>query len=221
MNMQLILLVAAYAIPVLLAIAVHEYTRGRVARYFGDMTASEQGRLTLNPLSYIDLFGTIVLPGMMIALGLVPLGYGKPVPVDYARLRNPKKHAMLVALSGLVSNFFMGLGWMVFIHLLAESGAKGQYVIKMGLIGVYLNAAMLLFNLIPIPPLPGGRIVAGLLPESLARSYASIERYGLWVMLGLLVLLQSRASNGAFAYAAGAVAHLYELILSPFFTPLF
>lgn len=217
MNMQLVLLVLAFAVPVLFAIALHEAAHGYIARYFGDPTAAEAGRLSLNPFRHIDPFGTVLLPLALWYTTGVPFGYAKPVPVDFDRLRNPKKHMALVALAGPMSNFFMGLGWTIFLYSLMLSGNKGEIINTMAQVGIGVNAAMFVFNLIPIPPLDGGRIVTGMLPMPLARQFAGIERYSLYLFIGLIVLMQFRVLDGVLLRAMAVVKAVYQLILKPFF----
>jgi Zn-dependent protease len=214
---QLILLIIAYVVPVLFAIALHEAAHGYIARYFGDPTAAEAGRLTLNPLRHIDPFGTILLPLALYYTTGVPFGYAKPVPVDFSRLRNPKKHMALVALAGPMSNFVMGLGWMIFLYTLVLSDAHGQFILKMAGVGVSVNAAMFVFNLIPIPPLDGGRVVTGMLPMPLARQFASLERYTLYIFIALIVLMQLHVLDGALLSAMSVVIDVFRLLLKPFF----
>jgi Zn-dependent protease len=186
-----------YAIPVLFAISLHEAAHGYVARYFGDSTAADLGRLTANPLKHIDLFGTILLPLFLALVKLPPLGFAKPVPVDFGNLRNPKKQMAFVAAAGPAANFAMGMGWMILwvvcTHVFRLT--DDDFFVNMTKAGIGVNSAMCVFNLIPLPPLDGGRIVTGLLPMSLARPYARIERYGLFVFLGLIVLLQIGVLN--------------------------
>jgi len=213
----LILTIVAYAVPVLFAISLHEAAHGYVARYFGDPTAAEQGRLSLNPLRHIDPFGTVLLPLALYYTTGVPFGYAKPVPVDYARLRNPRKQMAFVALAGPMSNFVMGLGWMIFAYSLMLSGADGEFIKKMATVGVSVNAAMFVFNLIPIPPLDGGRIVTGMLPLALARPYAQIERYSLFVFIGLIVLMQLRVLDGVLIRSMEFVIRIFAFLLKPFF----
>ena len=213
----LILTIVAYAIPVLFAISLHEASHGYVARYFGDPTAADLGRLSPNPLRHIDPFGTVLLPLALYYTTGVPFGYAKPVPVDYARLRNPKKQMALVALAGPMSNFFMGLGWLIFAYTLILTGAQGQFIHKMAQVGVTVNAIMFVFNLIPLPPLDGGRIVTGMLPVPLAIRFARIERYSLFVFIGLIVLMQFRVLDGVLIEAMGVVIDIFKLLLKPFF----
>jgi Zn-dependent protease len=184
--------ITVYAIPVLFAISLHEAAHGYVARYFGDPTAANEGRLSVNPLRHIDPFGTILLPVVLSLLHLPALGYAKPVPVDYGRLRNPKKQMALVAAAGPGANFVMGLGWMA-LWVILSYGLKldqSDFFIQMCRAGIGVNSAMCVFNLIPLPPLDGGRIVTGILPMALARKYAQIERYGVYVFIGLILMMQ-------------------------------
>ena len=158
--------VAVYLVPVLFAISLHEAAHGYAARYFGDPTASNEGRLSLNPIRHIDPFGTILLPLILYFTIQVPFGYAKPVPVDFSRLRNPKKQMAWVAFAGPGANFVMGFGWMIAFVVLSvlPPTEMGMFFRKMAGAGVSVNAAMFVFNLIPVPPLDGGRIMTGLLP---------------------------------------------------------
>lgn len=216
MNIQqIILTITVFAIPVLFAISLHEASHGYVARYFGDPTAANEGRLSLNPIRHIDPFGTILLPLILYFMGIVPLGYAKPVPVDYNRLRNPKKQMALVALAGPMANFAMGLGWMIFGILLAAVGTSEKFFFEMVKAGVTVNAAMFVFNLIPLPPLDGGRVVTGLLPMPLARRFAAIERYTLFVFIGLIALMQMRVLDGFLIKSMTIVIGVFTLLVSP------
>jgi len=217
MNIDTIIsTIAVYAIPVLFAISLHEAAHGYIARYFGDPTAADQGRLSINPIRHIDPFGTILLPlALYVSVG-VPFGYAKPVPVDYSRLRNPKKQMALVALGGPLANFAMGFVWLLFLIVLLAAGVQEPFFQKMAHAGIAVNAAMCVFNLIPIPPLDGGRIMTGLLPMSLARPYASIERYSLFVFIGLIVLMQMHVLDGALIKSMRFVVSAFHLLATPF-----
>ncbi|WP_432379937.1 site-2 protease family protein [Duganella sp. P38] len=206
-----------YAIPVLFAISLHEAAHGYVARYFGDPTAANLGRLTANPLKHIDLFGTIILPLLLAIATLPPLGYAKPVPVDYGNLRNPKKQMAFVAAAGPGANFAMGLGWMIAWVILTYVFAMDQhdFFIQMARAGIGVNSAMFVFNLLPIPPLDGGRIVTGILPLSLARPYARIERYGLFVFIGLILMLQFGLLTGFLVNGMHLVQSVWHLLVYP------
>lgn len=210
---QAIQTITVYAIPVLFAISLHEAAHGYVARYFGDNTAEKLGRLSPNPLKHIDLFGTILLPLMLKFLGAPPFGYAKPVPVDFSRLRNPKKQMGFVAAAGPAANFAMGLGWMALFVLLINLGVHERFPLEMCKAGVLANSVMCAFNLLPIPPLDGGRIVTALLPRDLAYKFASIERLGPIIFLGLILLL----NTGPFRYLVGSLVNfVMTLIQLPF-----
>jgi len=206
-----------YAIPVLFAISLHEAAHGYVARYFGDPTAANLGRLTANPLKHIDLFGTIILPLLLAVATLPPLGFAKPVPVDYGNLRNPKKQMAFVAAAGPAANFAMGLGWTMLWVILTYvfKMEQSDFFIQMTRAGIYVNSAMCVFNLLPIPPLDGGRIVTGLLPMSLARPYARIERYGVFVFIGLVLMLQFGLLTGFLVRGMHLVQGAWHVLVYP------
>lgn len=213
---QLIQTITVYAIPVLFAISLHEAAHGYVARYFGDNTAEQMGRLTPNPLKHIDPFGTILLPLMLQFFHLPPFGYAKPVPVDFNRLRNPKKQMGFVAAAGPAANFAMGLGWMLLLVLMVKLGVTERFPIEMCKAGVLTNAVMCAFNLIPIPPLDGGRIVTAILPRDLAYKFASIERLGPIIFIGLILLLNTGPFRTLLGGLIGIVVGLIELPFLPF-----
>jgi len=212
---QIIHAIAVYAVPVLFAISLHEAAHGYAARYFGDPTAAEAGRLTANPLAHIDPFGTVLLPLLLSWANIVPIGFAKPVPVDFSRLRNPKKQMAFVALAGPMANFAMGLSWLILGIVASAGGLHGPLFMEIIRAGVYVNAAMFVFNLIPIPPLDGGRIMTGLLPMPLARQFASIERYSLFVFIGLIALMQMRLLDGYLARSMMIVVDVFQLLASP------
>ena len=212
---QIIHIVAVYSIPVLFAISLHEAAHGYVARYFGDPTAAEAGRLTVNPLAHIDPFGTVLLPIMLSIGGIVPFGYAKPVPVDFNRLRNPRKQMAFVALAGPMANFAMGLMWMILSVVAGAGGLHGPLFMDIVKAGVLVNAAMFVFNLIPIPPLDGGRVMTSLLPLPLARRFANIERYTLFVFIGLIAAMQLRLLDGFLFASMSLVVKLFETLVLP------
>lgn len=207
------------AIPLLFAISLHEAAHGYAARYFGDSTAADQGRLSLNPLRHIDLFGTIILP---LALYLIPphvaFGFAKPVPVNFNNLRNPHKQMAFVALAGPMANFAMGLGWMLLGMILLANQLLSQDLGEMVRAGIVINAAMFFFNLIPVPPLDGGRVLTAMLPLPLAVRFAAIERYSLVLLIILIVLMQTHALDGFMRSGVSLVTGLFRFILptSPF-----
>ncbi|HEY5801224.1 MAG TPA: site-2 protease family protein [Burkholderiaceae bacterium] len=180
--------IAVYAIPVLFAITLHEAAHAYAAKYFGDNTAYAQGRMTLDPFKHIDLFGTIVLPILTFVTTGFVLGSAKPVPVEFSRLRNPKKQMAFVALAGPGANLFMALLWMLFGVLLAAFGSGVEFFYQMVKAGITVNLLFFAFNLFPLPPLDGGRVLTSMLPDRLAYKFARIEPYGFFILLGLLML---------------------------------
>lgn len=188
---EIVQTIAVYLIPVLFAISLHEAAHGYVARYFGDPTASNEGRLSFNPIRHIDPFGTILLPLLLYFTIQVPFGYARPVPVDFNRLRNPKKQMAWVAAAGPAANLVMALAWMVVFIVLADKAPASSlqaYLLEVSQAGVLVNAVMCVFNLIPVPPLDGGRIVTGLLPLELSKQYARLDRYTPFIFVGLILL---------------------------------
>jgi Zn-dependent protease len=206
--------ISVFLIPVLFAIALHEAAHGYVARYFGDPTASEQGRLSLNPMRHIDPFGTVLLPLVLHLVGLPPLGFAKPVPVDVNRLRNPKKQMAFVAAAGPAANFAMGVGWTA-VQAVMEAAQAPDFFILMAKAGIIVNSAMCVFNLIPIPPLDGGRILTGLLPMPLARRFARIELYGVYVFIVILLLVQFGMLDGFLMTSMSILQNMFHLLVYP------
>lgn len=187
MNQQ-IQLVAVFALPVLFAIALHEAAHAYAAKYFGDNTAYQQGRMTLNPFNHIDLVGTIIIPVVLFMSFGIGFGYAKPVPVNFGNLRHPKRDMAWVALAGPAANFLMALLWILFSVALSFAGVMEPFFLKMAGAGVAVNIAMFAFNLLPVPPLDGGRIVVSLLPHQYAFKYAKLEPYGFFIVMGLAML---------------------------------
>lgn len=187
MELTIIQKIAVYALPVIFAITVHEAAHGYVAKYFGDMTAFNAGRITLNPLKHIDPFGTVLLPALTIMLGGILFGWAKPVPVDFGRLRNPKKDMLWVAAAGPASNFVMAVFWVLALKYAAFAPDTVAYPLSlMAEAGIKINLVLMVLNLLPLPPLDGGRIAVSLLPYNLARSFARIEPYGFVILIVLL-----------------------------------
>jgi len=179
--------IAVSAIPIIFAITVHEAAHGYVAKYFGDMTAFQEGRITLNPLKHIDPVGTILIPTITLVLGGILFGWAKPVPVNFARLRNPKKDMLWVAAAGPLSNLVMAVIWALVIKFSTLTPASFQMPLAfMGAVGVMINTVLMVLNLLPLPPLDGGRIAVSLLPNHLAYRFAMMERYGFIILLALL-----------------------------------
>ena len=176
-------------IPVLLAITVHEAAHGYAAKHFGDKTAYYLGRITLNPIKHIDPLGTVVIPGMLLLLSAPFLfGWAKPVPVNFSNLNNPKKDMMWVALAGPASNLVMAIIWAIILGLFKSSGTShALFVIGMAQVGIMINLVLMLLNLLPIPPLDGGRMAVSLLPSPWSYKLASIERYGMFILIFFIV----------------------------------
>lgn len=188
-NIQLL---SAAIIPVVFGITLHEVAHGWVARRCGDRTAELLGRLTLNPLKHIDPVGSVVVPLVLTFLSLPPFGWAKPVPVNARNLRRPKRDMVLVAVAGPASNFIMAMCWtLVFATALRSSlpvfGAR-QFLVSMAQFGITFNVLLAIFNLLPIPPLDGGRVLRGLVPDSLGQTLDKVEPYGLILVMVLLSL---------------------------------
>jgi Zn-dependent protease len=186
---NLIQTIAIYALPVIFAITVHEAAHGYVARYFGDNTAWVMGRVTLNPMKHIDLVGTIVMPVLLYVAtaGTFLFGYAKPVPVNFGNLRRPKQHMIWVALAGPGANFVQALLWGVLLYLVNAAGVTERFVLEMCRAGMLVNVVMFVFNLFPLPPLDGGRILVGLLPWRQAQLVSRVEPWGFFIVMALVL----------------------------------
>jgi Zn-dependent protease len=187
MELTLIQKIAIYALPVIFAITVHEAAHGYAARYFGDMTAQLEGRITLNPLNHIDPVGTILIPALTMLLGGILFGWAKPVPVNFGKLRNPKRDMLWVAAAGPASNLVMAILWALVLSFSAH--APAAFVTALSLMaqaGIMINVVLLVLNLLPLPPLDGGRIAVSLLPNHLAYQFSRIERFGFIILIVLL-----------------------------------
>ncbi len=187
---NLVQTVLIYALPVLFAITIHEAAHGYVARALGDNTAYAMGRVTLNPIKHVDPMGTILMPLLLYfaTKGAFLFGYAKPVPVNFGHLRHPKRDMIWVALAGPASNFLQAILWAVAYTLLVGSGLIERFFLEMCKAGVLVNLVMWAFNLFPLPPLDGGRILVGLLPRRLAWSFSRIEPWGFFIVLGLVLV---------------------------------
>jgi Zn-dependent protease len=194
LELNLIQMIAVYALPVIFAITLHEAAHGFVAKHFGDLTAYAQGRVSLNPLRHIDPFGTIALPLILLAVSKlfggagILFGWAKPVPVNFANLRHPKRHMLWVAAAGPFSNLLMALFWALVLKLgisLPESFFSLPLALT-GAAGVFINIIIMVLNLVPLPPLDGGRILVSLLPHRLAAGVSRIEPYGFFILILLL-----------------------------------
>ncbi len=192
MDTNIIQTIAIWVLPVLFAITVHEAAHGWMAKRLGDSTAMMLGRLTLNPIKHIDPIGTILVPVVLLISGSGFLfGWAKPVPVTWENLKNPRRDMALVALAGPASNLIMAIMWAIVAKVAIEIDGGGgvlQPLILMGLAGIQINIILMVLNLLPIPPLDGGRIVTGLLPGPMAWQFSRIEPFGLFILIGLLLI---------------------------------
>jgi Zn-dependent protease len=188
----LIQTITVYAIPVLFAITLHEAAHGYVARLFGDNTAYAAGRVTLNPLKHIDLVGTIVVPIAILLIAKLAggagflFGWAKPVPVSFGQLRRPKQDMVWVAAAGPGANLLMAVLWAIVLKLQIALGLNEAFFVEMAKAGIFVNIGLMALNLLPVPPLDGGRIAVGLLPSRLAYQFARIEPYGMFIVIFLL-----------------------------------
>ena len=186
---NLIQTVSVYAIPVIFAITLHEAAHGYAAKYFGDNTAYMMGRVTLNPFPHIHLVGTILLPLLLYfsTSGALLFGFAKPVPVDFGNLRHPKRDMVWVALAGPASNLVQAIVWALLYVVYTDFGVSEKFFLAMCKAGVLSNVVMFAFNLFPLPPLDGGRIVVGLLPWKQANQFSRVEPYGFYIVMALVI----------------------------------
>ncbi len=180
--------ISVWILPVIFAITLHEVAHGLVAKWLGDDTAARLGRLSLNPLHHIDPIGTLLIPGILLVIGGFMFGWAKPVPVDFNRLRHPKRDMALVAVAGPLANFLMAVVWALTLRF--ANGLDMDYIKTplelMSVAGIVINVVLMILNLLPIPPLDGGRIAVGLLPHNLAEPFSRIEPYGFYILLALM-----------------------------------
>ena len=212
---QIVQTVAIYAIPVLFAITLHEAAHGYAARHYGDNTAAMMGRISLNPVRHIDPVGTIAMPLLLYfaTAGAFLFGYAKPVPVRFGNLRHPKRDMIWVALAGPGANLAMAVGWTLLGYLLVAAGVEERFFLAMCRAGVLVNLVMFAFNLFPLPPLDGGRILVGLLPMRLALLLSRIEPWGFFIVLALVIsgIVGNLWLRPLMAITGGAI----DLLLTP------
>lgn len=215
---SLIQILAIYALPVIFAITLHEAAHGYVARYFGDPTAWQQGRVSLNPMRHIDPVGTLLVPALilitsgMLTGGGILFGWAKPVPVNFGQLRRPKQDMLWVALAGPGSNLLMALGWALLLKfaLIMPDNAYALPMARMADAGIDVNIVLMALNLLPLLPLDGGRIAFSLLPHKAAWRFAQTERYGLIILLVLLF-------TGLLGVVMGPLIGLLRLLIASIF----
>ncbi len=217
---NLIRTITVYALPVVFAITLHEAAHGFVAKYFGDATAYLQGRVTLNPLKHLDPFGTVLLPlglavlSSLIGYGIV-FGYAKPVPVQFDNLRDPKRDMVWVALAGPMANFVQAALWILLGYAMEASGVVEPFFFKMVGAGVLVNGIIFAFNLLPIPPLDGGRMLVGLLPTRASIAYSRVEPYGFAIVLGLMFVVPGLVNTIWLGPVTGAMQTVLGILFSP------
>lgn len=217
---NLVQTIAVFALPVIFAITLHEAAHGFVAKYFGDATAYLQGRVTLNPLKHIDPVGTILLPlGLAILSSVagygIVFGYAKPVPVQFANLRNPKRDMIWVALAGPAANFVQAALWVLLVFAMRAMGVVEPFFYAMAQAGLLVNGIIFAFNLLPIPPLDGGRVLIGLLPARASIAYARVEPYGFFIVLGLMFLVPGLVNAIWLVPVKGAMQMVLGFLFSP------
>ncbi len=214
--MNTLQLLSVWALPVLFAITLHEVAHGWTARHFGDMTAAQLGRLSLNPIKHIDPVGTVIVPAVLLFLGGFVFGWAKPVPVNMFHLHNPKRDMAVVAAAGPAANLVMALGWALIAKLGVSMYGTLEWIavplILMGQAGIAINLVLMLLNLLPLPPLDGGRVVAGVLPDNLSYQYGRIEPLGLFILLGLLALgVLGKILNPPYTALSDLIVRVFDL----------
>lgn len=209
-ELTLLQKIAIWALPVIFAITLHEVAHGWVAERFGDKTARLQGRITLNPIKHIDPIGTLLVPAVLLALGGFVFGWAKPVPVDYRNLRDPRRDSAIVAAAGPIANLAMALLWVLLLRvsLLTQGNMVSMWLSYTSLAGIMINLLLMLFNLIPIPPLDGSIVLGSFLKGRALYYFSMIGRFGFFIILGLIM-------TGALFYIIGpAYNFMLNLFLS-------
>ena len=211
--MNAIQTLAISALPVIFAITLHEAAHGYTARHFGDPTAWQAGRISINPLRHVDLVGTIIVPAMILLLsaGGFLFGWAKPVPVNFGRLRHPKQDMLWVAAAGPGVNLLMALGWGLLLKIAVAMPVHGysQAMAEMARVGINITGVLMVLNLLPLPPLDGGRIAVSLLPHRQAAQFSQIEPYGMVILLALLF-------TGVLETILGPLLGLFMMLMKSF-----
>lgn len=212
-ELNLLQRVAVWVLPVIFAITAHEVAHGWMARRLGDPTAMMLGRLTLNPIKHIDPLGTLLIPGLMLLMGGFIFGWAKPVPVTWQNLKHPKQDMVWVALAGPVANLIMAIIWAVLAKIgmmtYSQDSLSSLFLIYTGVAGIFINITLMSLNLLPLPPLDGGRVLTGLLPGPLAWKLSRIEPYGFFILLALLY-------TGILGHVLLPVIGFFEMLLTRF-----
>lgn len=226
-ELSLVQRIVVWALPVLFAITVHETAHGWMARRLGDHTAEMLGRLTLNPIKHIDPVGTLLVPGVLLMLGGFLFGWAKPVPINTRNLHRPKRDMAIVAAAGPLSNLLMALLWALVVQIALAFATDPvseavMFAVYIGVAGIFINTVLMVLNLLPLPPLDGGRVLTGMLPGRAAYQFSRIEPYGFFILIGLLAtgllsqILWPPVSLvlGLVAEAAGLSPQLFHALLS-------